>query len=55
MMDPGQAATTLALRDNTLIINAFYQKIINQKGENDENNNKKAFLHIEVYGKAILV
>lgn len=35
-MDPGQAATTLALRDNILIIHAFYWKIIYQKWKNDK-------------------
>ena len=36
MRDPGQAATTLGPKDNILIINAFYQKFIDQKGENDK-------------------
>ena len=41
MMDPGQAATTLAPRDNVLIINAFYQKIRDQKGKMTNKNGKQ--------------
>ena len=37
MMDPEQAATTLAPRDNILNISALYWKIIDQKVENDQN------------------
>lgn len=45
MMDPEQAATTQAPRDNNFIINTVYGNIIYHKGENE--NNKK-FSHIKI-------